>query len=263
MENEPFTPSKNGGCFSIIAVAILLAVVAGKFGSCGSGTGGGPGGPPAAVSSNGSSSSRGAGTKTQHPPLCPTPGPLTGALVPSFDPSEITTIRNPCLAFAGLLAQVTDLIPLPDRTRVGEFINGVDTVANRVAKLNDVVECAYENDRLSIVLYQDRSFRWSIGVVAVLRGTFDAVAETSACFLLRQLMIPLVKRRQPAPAFCFTANSLRKSRETYSVLWLASSDRMCADLAFWFRSDVAQPLHPTHGRIAPADLTPRLPQNGA
>jgi hypothetical protein len=170
---------------------------------------------------------------------CQQPGPRTFDLLASFPPTTYTTIQNPCVGFASLLAQVTELIPEVDRTtktEVKKFTEHVDTFAGNLAKLGDVVECGYRTDRLAMAIYQDKQTLWSVGIVGVVRGDIDAVTQVSACFLLQQLPFGAGDifrdgSTRPQPKFCADTRRRQKDNESYTMVWLASSDVMCRSLA--------------------------------
>lgn len=171
------------------------------------------------------------------PAGCEQPGPLTRDLLPTFDPAETDTALNPCLRFADLLGAVTDLIPA-GQSRVDNkvFLNTVGTVVDRVATVAGVAECAYEQDRLAISLYADRAYRWSVGVVIVIRGDVEAALTGAACWLYEKLpgwVFPrdFTERTTPVPQPCVEALRRERDNQSYTVLWLGSSDFMCAALA--------------------------------
>jgi hypothetical protein len=167
---------------------------------------------------------------------CSEAGPLTRDLLPTFASEETTTIENPCLEFVGLLSQVTGLIPDNDRTMVGGFLGAVGDLTDRVAKVADLVECGYQTDRLAIVLYQNKATRWSIGIVAIVRGDVAAAVSTSICFLRKQVPLTgptdayLSGPEGPQPGLCFDVVRRTRGGESYTVMWLGSSDFMCWDL---------------------------------
>jgi hypothetical protein len=152
----------------------------------------------------------------------------TGELLPHFDAADVSATLNPCLKFIETVSNVTDKIPDDEESKVGVFLGRLKEFTEKVQKVNDVTECAYEKDRLAIGVYQSTKLAWSVGVVAVVRGDIDAIAETSACYLIKQLSF----LESPAngfaphdqPYFCYEAS---RAKDNYLVMWLGSSDTMC------------------------------------
>lgn len=165
---------------------------------------------------------------------CGKAGSLTRDLLPTLAAEETTTIQNPCLKFVDLVGQVTDVFPPGDRTRSAEFLTGVGDLANKVATVSAVAECAYERDRLAIAIYQDLKTKWSMGIVAVVRGDLAAAVVGAQCYLLSKLPIDVgggfgfrADTNLPTPAFCFDTLRRTVKGDSYTVLWLGSSDLMC------------------------------------
>ncbi|MEV0459746.1 hypothetical protein [Catellatospora methionotrophica] len=170
-------------------------------------------------------------------PGCHEPGPVTRDLLPTFDAQDTTTIRNPCLSFVGLLANVRTLIPDDVPGFAGDlekFDKGLGQVVNRVAKVADAVECGYEQDRLAIATYQNIRYRYSVGVVAVVNGDLRALIEGTACYLIKQVTLGLgdmfFAERPPHADFCFDATTRVRNGRRYTVIWAGSTDKMCGDL---------------------------------
>ncbi|HEX4816134.1 MAG TPA: hypothetical protein VFV66_25600 [Nonomuraea sp.] len=169
--------------------------------------------------------------------FCPKAGPITRSLLPS--PEGVERIAtNPCLGVNGFLGLVLDAIPqrqMADEAELRKFRAGLRTFAKQVVLVADAVDCAYENDHLAVSVYQDPEYGWSLGVVAVVRGDVEALAEDAVCLLAKQVpFVPEIRLRAegpPAPAFC--ADTVLKEAEDYEfrVIWLASSDAMCRSLS--------------------------------
>lgn len=165
---------------------------------------------------------------------CPAPGPKTSRLLPQFDEAEtrsqVRVLKDPCLGFVGLLDQVLGLIPEAERSTVDRFTTRLKGFVGKVAKADDIAECGYETDRLAIAIYQDTTYLWSVGVVAVIRG--NALVDVAACFLLKQIQAPFPHsaQRSPRPSFCFGATTPTAEGERYTLIWLGSSDWICSDL---------------------------------
>lgn len=104
-------------------------------------------------------------------------------------------------------------------------------MASRVSIVASVVESGYETNRLAIALFQDQTNLWSVGLVAVVRGSFGAVIDTAVCYL-----IPPNQSASGggggasgvSPSFCANAAESRQQGQNYTIIWLASSDAMCA-----------------------------------
>lgn len=169
--------------------------------------------------------------------FCPKAGPITRSLLPS--PEGVERIAtNPCLGVNGFLGLVLDAIPkqeMADKVELRNFRTGLRTFAEQVVLVADAVDCAYENDHLAVSVYQDPEYDWSLGVVAVVRGDVEALAEDAICLLAKQVpFIPDFGVRAegpPTPKFC--ADSVLREAQGYQfrVVWLASSDRMCRSLS--------------------------------
>ncbi|MBE1560881.1 hypothetical protein [Nonomuraea africana] len=175
--------------------------------------------------------------KASTPPkksLCPKAGPITRSLLPAPDGVE-RIATNPCLGVNGLLGLVMQHIP-DDKLDDGEvktFRQGVKTFASRVTVAADAVECAYENDHLAVSVYQDPEHAWSLGLVAVVRGDAEALAEDVFCLLLKQVGAEPnngFAEGPPTPRFCADAESREAKGHNFMILWIADSDRMCQSL---------------------------------
>jgi hypothetical protein len=179
------------------------------------------------------------GATPGQPPMvkagCADAGPRTRDFLPQFGDGTRAVV-NPCLGLSDLAGSIAELIPPAQRDTVKPFVNGVGNLVKKVLAINSLAECGYKTDRLALGIYQDRAHLWSVGVVAVTRGRVDAVLETSKCFLLDQIPFRSGDKLrsdgpvEPQPAFC--AQTLRRNRggQDYTVLWLGSSDLMCAGI---------------------------------
>ncbi|GII96061.1 SH3 domain-containing protein [Sinosporangium siamense] len=178
---------------------------------------------------------------------CRKAGALTVGVLPTV--RDATTVENPCLGVAKLVAKVVGALSPADEGRLKKngFLRGVTKFAGRLDKLTDVQECAYRTDRLAVRFYQHRRPRWSIGAVVVVRGGADAVVDTARCVLLKQFELPfgrsggqgLVAADAPADRPCF--NMLRTTRDGrgYTVMWVGSSTRMCDAIADHYGADAS------------------------
>ncbi|MGC5284762.1 hypothetical protein [Micromonospora sp. DT231] len=166
---------------------------------------------------------------------CPPAGTRSGGLLPKLDEKNYTSIENPCLPHVDLVSEVTQRIVPGQRPRVGQFLDNVGRFADRLGQVNDAVQCAYETDRLAVRIYQSRRDSWAVGVVAVLRGRLGAVADTTACFLIKQIpLLDLATRgngpEQDKPAYCFDTSHQRRDGEDYTIMWIGSSANTCRGL---------------------------------
>jgi hypothetical protein len=165
---------------------------------------------------------------------CPKPDGTTGDLLPSFSAREVSATLNPCLAFVDTVSAVTEKIPDDEESKVGVFLGRLKGFVDAVKKANEITKCAYETDRLAIGVYQSTALKWSVGVVAVVRGDIDAIAETSACYLIKQLSFLLSPDNgfatKDQPDFCYDAVREKAGGGSYTVMWLGSSDTMCLAL---------------------------------
>jgi hypothetical protein len=166
---------------------------------------------------------------------CADAGPRTRDFLPQFTDGTRTVV-NPCLGLSDLTGVIVDLIPEGQRNTVEPFVAGIKGLVAKVLAINALAECGYRTDRLALGIYQDRGTRWSVGVVAVTRGRVDAVLEISKCYLLDQLPFrPGYKVRstgpvEPQPKFCVQTLHRFRGGQDYTLLWLGSSDVMCANL---------------------------------
>lgn len=166
---------------------------------------------------------------------CPAAGTRTGGLLPKLDDESYTSVENPCLAYVDLVSEVTQRIVPGQRPRVEPFLDNLGRFADRLGQVNDAVECAYQTDRLAVRIYQSRRDSWAVGVVAVVRGRLGAVADTTACFLIKQiplldLAIQGIGLEQDSPAYCFDTSHQRRGGEDYTIMWIGSSALTCRGL---------------------------------
>ncbi|MEE6262582.1 SH3 domain-containing protein [Plantactinospora sonchi] len=166
---------------------------------------------------------------------CPPAGTRSGGLLPKLDEGSYTSIENPCLPYVDLVSEVTQRIVPGQRPRVDQFLDNLGRFADRLGQVNDAVQCAYQTDRLAVRIYQSRRDSWAVGVVAVVRGRLGAVADTTACFLIKQ--IPLLDLAtqgigpdQDNPAYCFDTSHQRRNGEDYTIMWIGSSALTCRGL---------------------------------
>ena len=96
------------------------------------------------------------------------------SLLPSPTKEIRIVLSNPCIPLTELAGAVLDFVPESDeRVRIDKaaFGKSVKRLSGRVFVANDIAECAYQTDRLAIAIYQQPAYRWSVGVVAVIRGS--------------------------------------------------------------------------------------------
>ncbi|MEU7928301.1 hypothetical protein [Micromonospora sp. NPDC049107] len=166
---------------------------------------------------------------------CPPAGTRSGGLLPQLDEASYASVENPCLPYVDLVSEVTQRIVPGQRPRVDQFLDNLGRFADRLGQVNDAVQCAYQTDRLAVRIYQSRRDSWAVGVVAVVRGRLGAVADTAACFLIKQ--IPLLNLAtqgigpdQDSPAYCFDTSHQRRAGEDYTIMWIGSSALTCRGL---------------------------------
>ena len=170
---------------------------------------------------------------------CGEAGPKVAALLPAMGSDFRNVTTNPCVPFGGLLGAVSDLIPAAEReTEAAQrFLGKLGNVTGQIAAVNDAVTCGYETDRLGIAVYQQVGYGWSVGVVAVLRGHFDALVEGATCWLRQQFGLSPrsapatgAPKTGPVPTLCLHTAIPTRGDEVYTLLWLGSSDDMCGAL---------------------------------
>jgi hypothetical protein len=169
--------------------------------------------------------------------FCPKAGLITRELLPSLEGVE-RIATNPCLGVNGFLGLVLDAIPQEEmdaKRELRRFRTGLTSFAKQVVLVADAVDCAYENDHLAISVYQDPEYSWSLGVVAVVRGDVEALAEDAVCLLAKQVeFIPgFGVRAEGPPTATFCADTVLREAQghQFRVIWLASSDKMCRSLS--------------------------------
>lgn len=195
-----------------------------------------PGSEPTGESSGGGSGSTKVG--------CGRPGDRVRSLLPSFDTSPYeatieTFAANPCLPFAGIYNQISGLVSdKKDAVAIQHFLGEVKGVFDRFIAVAAVTECSYRADRLAIVIYRHEDHPWSIGVVAVVRGEFGAAIDGVACWLFDQPVLRTPAPQDPTvvpepnPTFCIDWDRPDHiDGETYTVVWLGTSDWMCGALS--------------------------------
>jgi len=199
--------------------------------------------------------------------VCTGPGPMTGQVLPKFDPAITETHANPCLTIFNLDSRILDLIPDIELTRVDKFVKGVTTFVNRVKVVSDAASCGYETDRLAIEFYQDIDPQWSVGAVAVIRGDLDEILiEGTPCFLMSQIedWLPAslvaddseggVVAEGPEETFCFDVRRETRSGETFTILWLGSSVGICSRLLSFYDGSDGSPTTSSTNPV-PANVT--------
>ncbi|MEK8103886.1 hypothetical protein NKG94_00145 [Micromonospora sp. M12] len=135
---------------------------------------------------------------------------------------------------------MTQRIVPGQRPRVDQFIGNLGRFADRLGQVNDAVQCAYQTDRLAVRIYQSRRNSWAVGVVAVLRGRLGAVADTTACFLIKQIpLLDLATQgagpERDNPAYCFDTSHQKRDGEDYTIMWIGSSAFTCrGSRTAWF-----------------------------
>jgi hypothetical protein len=116
-------------------------------------------------------------------------------------------------------------------TRISDAAGWVSAASGRVLAANDAVSCAYETDSLAIRIYQQKDHAWSVGVVAVIRGSIDSAVAVTVCYFEKGLGV----RNEPGPRTtpgphwkpCADVAQPAHNGEVYTVLVAGSSDEMC------------------------------------
>ncbi len=177
-------------------------------------------------------------TSTTPEPGCLVAEGKAASLLPSPTEEIRIVLSNPCIPLTELAGAVLDFVPESDeRVTIDKaaFGKSVKRLSGRVFVANDIAECAYQTDRLAIAIYQQPAYRWSVGVVAVIRGHIGATAEVAACYITSQV-IPRVQQPSqtqlgPQWKICADASRPTERGEVYTVLTVGDSDVMCQFLA--------------------------------
>jgi hypothetical protein len=213
--------SAGAGTVLLIAVAVLLAGCE-QPSSSGTGTGN--------VVQTGAQTTK---SKTAKPG-CDNASGKAGAVLPKMNPATYEKAKtNPCIPMTDLVSTVTDL--LPEAAGKEPFVRRVSRFAGEVAAIQDAVACGYETDRLAIAIYQQKEYLWSASVVVVVRGRVDELAdgfvEGAICYL-KKLTGDLFRSEgnRPRPQVCVGVRHPKIGNESYTVLWIGSSNMMCAEL---------------------------------
>ncbi|GAA4098132.1 hypothetical protein [Nonomuraea soli] len=169
--------------------------------------------------------------------FCPKAGPITRSQLPSpADAERIAT--NPCVNVNGLVGLAVQNIP--DSAVKTTFRAGIKSFAGKFLLAADAVNCAYENDHLAVAVYRDPEYTWSTGLVAVVRGDVQALAEDAICLLEKQLNpfddFGAIAEDKPSPRFCADHESRTAQGYDFKILWIANSTTMCRNLAYSIRS---------------------------
>ncbi|GHJ49276.1 hypothetical protein Cs7R123_66180 [Catellatospora sp. TT07R-123] len=159
---------------------------------------------------------------------------------------------NPCLEFLDLVSTVLDLVPEAERKQVRRFDafrSKLTTTVNRLNDLKDVIQCGYQTDRLAVGVYQGTKIKWSVGAVLVIRGDADAFLDVSGCYLgklIRNYICPGCgggeERPKPEIRPCFDYARKTSGGQDFTVLWVASSNILCAGLHDAFTDDFDKDL---------------------
>lgn len=177
-------------------------------------------------------------------PGCGSSAGRAAALLPAFDgntavQTKIRTVTtNPCFDAIGMVAQVLDVLPEGGRGKVPLFVEDVKKIAGGLTTITDQVGCAYEADRLAIRIYRHPDFPLSVGVVAVVRGTYGVAIDAAICYL-KGIVPPDILRSAPSPGppsptyipcAHAKAGTRKEDGQFYTVVWAGSSDWMCGAL---------------------------------
>jgi hypothetical protein len=199
----------------------------------------------------------GVGDTTADTSDCGQTGGLLHDVMPKLDPAHFDQLANPCLELDAVMDWVFEFVP-DNQSRGRLFVRRVAGILARIQALSEVARCGYRTDHLAVVAFRDPNRWWSAGVVVAVRGgTFDALVETSECFLMHQV-IPFVAAR-PAPVappafttstadqpttaatptawpgmeqttLCADTRQWELNGDGYTLIWIGSSDDLCLQL---------------------------------
>ncbi|MGW0515903.1 hypothetical protein [Crossiella sp. NPDC003009] len=209
----------------IVGMAIALVTL---LSGCEETTGGFS--PGTSVSEAAATSKKSGGTTTTGD--CSRTGPKIRSVLPVLSAKFQIAKANPCVPLAGLVNEVLEVVPRSQRAALAQFQDRVGRLVGAASHVNTVLTCAYQTDRVGIVLYQEKASPLSLGLVVAIRGKLDAAAEVAACFL--KVTILGVSADPPpgaAKAPCFHKGSRKQGGEDYSLFWIGSSEAMCTALA--------------------------------
>ncbi|MFC4945566.1 hypothetical protein [Pseudonocardia sp. GCM10023141] len=176
------------------------------------------------------------------PPGCSAATGRAGSRLPTFDRAtartDIAVKANPCFDPVGLAAEALGIVPPNWRAKMPAYVDRIERIAGNLATINDVVKCGYENDRLAIGIYHQPKWVYSVGMVAVVRGTSGAAIDALQCYLESLLGFdapPTQPRGAPAqpsiqPCAGYRAEESAVDGQFYTVLWAGSTDWMCTAL---------------------------------
>ena len=177
-------------------------------------------------------------TSTTPEPGCLVAEGKAASLLPTSTKEIRIVLSNPCIPLTELAGAVLDFVPESDeRVTIDKaaFKKSVKRLSGRVFVANDVAECAYQTDRLAIAIYQQPAYRWSVGVVAVIRGHIGAGVDVSRCYITSQVIPKSDSPGPPQPGpqweICADASRPTARGEVYTVLTVGDSDVMCQFLA--------------------------------
>ncbi|MEM7338019.1 MAG: hypothetical protein AAF467_05180 [Actinomycetota bacterium] len=157
----------------------------------------------------------------------------TKQFLPVLPSSEVDRTVNPRFADLGdAIELIEELVPADTETRPLRLLRFMD----RLLVLNDLLQCSYEEDQLAIGFYVDKTYWYSIGLVAVSRGeVLEGATDVAFCWIRSQIggdpdsdPIP-----DPHPVLqgCFEFEEFVVDDEPYNVFRIASTDWMCDELA--------------------------------
>ncbi|MGW4892911.1 hypothetical protein ACWEQL_11730 [Kitasatospora sp. NPDC004240] len=139
------------------------------------------------------------------------------------------------MPLVGLADQILGFVPRSGNPEYANFRNGLGQFVGRLNAANDLAECAYETDGLTVAVYQHDGTLWSIGMVAVIRKDLKGIADIGACWLPKRLPFSLPRAFGAAPDgirpdYCADAVTRKSNGYTFTIMWIGSSDRMCSSL---------------------------------
>ncbi|GAA2777461.1 hypothetical protein [Crossiella cryophila] len=163
---------------------------------------------------------------------CNRTGPKIRSVLPTLTSKFHIAKANPCVPLIGLVDEVLGVVPRSERAALAAFQDRLGRLVGAANTVNTVLTCAYQTDRLGIVLYQEKAQALSLGLVVAIRGKLDAAAEVAACYLKVTLTGFLADPPPGKPQVpCFHRGSRKQGGEDYSLFWVGSSEAMCLALA--------------------------------
>lgn len=172
-------------------------------------------------------------------PDCATAQGRAGAMLPDQSADFRQATVNPCVPLADIAGAVLDLVPAsdPEEPAIDKkaFRSSLRGLTDKVLKADSVAGCAYRTDRLAVGVYRQSGHIWSVGMVAVIRGTVaEVVTDVGICTILDQLGLSPAPTQgvepTPGPHWqpCIDASAPTRKGEQYTILVAGTSDEMCS-----------------------------------